>query len=95
MDFRIKENSFVAKIAARKLKSKRVAMVLGKTIHLHNTSREEFLSDDRWVKHELKHIDQFRRYGYLNFVIRYLWESFKKGYYMNRFEVEAREAENQ
>ena len=95
MDFRIKENSFIAKLAAGKLKSKRVAMVLGKTIHLHNTSREEFLNDARWVKHELKHIEQFARYGYLNFVVRYLWESFKKGYYGNRFEIEAREAENQ
>jgi hypothetical protein len=92
-DFIIKENSWVAKIAAKKLKANTVAMVLGKTIHLHNTTKTNFLNDERWLKHELCHIKQFKQYGYFNFVIRYLWESLRKGYYHNRFEVEAREAE--
>ncbi|MEP7238358.1 MAG: hypothetical protein ABI685_10850 [Ferruginibacter sp.] len=68
-------------------------MVLGKTIHLHNTSKAEFLNDERWLKHELCHIKQFKEYGYFNFVVKYLWESLRKGYYNNRFEVEARAAE--
>ena len=92
-DFHIKENSWLAKIAARKLKSHAVAMVLGKTIHLHNTTKEDFLKDTRWVKHELCHIKQFEQHGYIGFIIKYLWESIKKGYYNNRFEVEARAAE--
>ena len=91
-DFIIKENSWLAKIAAKKLKTDSVAMVLGKTIHLHNTSKTSFLNDERWLKHELCHIRQFKQYGYFNFVVRYLWESLRKGYYNNRFEVEAREA---
>ena len=91
-EFIIKENSWLAKIAAKKLKADSVAMVLGKTIHLHNTSKTSFLNDERWLKHELCHIRQFKQYGYFNFVVRYLWESLKKGYYNNRFEVEAREA---
>jgi len=91
--FIIKENSWLAKIAAKKLHSSSVAMVLGKTIHLHNTTKEQFLQDERWLKHELCHVKQFQQYGYFNFVVRYLWESIKKGYYNNRFEKEARMAE--
>ncbi|MBS1920869.1 MAG: DUF4157 domain-containing protein [Bacteroidetes bacterium] len=90
---KIKENSFAAKIAAWKLKSDKVALVLGKTIHLHNTSKEIFLSDTRWVKHELKHIEQFRRYGAFRFLFLYFMEWIKHGYFNNRFEREAREAE--
>ena len=82
-----------AKIAAKKLRSKSVAMVLGKTIHLHNTTKANFLKDERWVKHELCHIKQFKEHGYILFVVKYLWESLRKGYYNNRFEVEARNAE--
>ena len=92
-EFTIKENSRLAKIAAIKLGSKSVAMVLGKTIHLHNTTKANFLQDERWVKHELCHIKQFKDHGYVGFIIKYLWESIKKGYYNNRFEVEARKAE--
>lgn len=93
--FRIKENSFLAKLAAKKLRSKQVAMVLGKTIHLHNTSEIEFLQNKSWLKHELKHIDQFQRYGFAGFLVRYLWETMRRGYYNNRYEVEARAAENE
>ena len=92
-EFIIKENSWLAKIAAKKLKADSVAMVLGKTIHLHNTSKENFLSDERWVKHELCHIKQFKEHGYFMFVVKYLWESLRKGYNNNRFEVEASNAE--
>ncbi len=93
-DFKIKENSWLAKIAAWKLKSDSVAMVLGKTIHLHNASEAEFLLDEKWVKHELCHIKQFKEHGYFGFLVKYLWESLQKGYYNNRFEVEARNAED-
>ena len=91
--FHIKENSWLAKIAAKKLGSKSVAMVLGKTIHLHNASKEEFLQNSKWLKHELCHVQQFRQHGYLAFSVKYLWESFKNGYQKNKFEMEARAAE--
>ncbi len=91
--FIIKENSWLAKLAAKKLSSGSVAMVLGKTIHLYNTTEAEFLQDEKWVKHELCHIKQFKQHGYFLFVVKYLWESLRKGYYNNRFEVEARQAE--
>ncbi len=92
-DFRIKENSWIARLAAWKLNAEKVAIVIGRTIHLHRTGREEFLQNKRWFLHEMTHIDQFRRYGLLRFIVLYLWESLRKGYYNNRFEVEARMAE--
>ncbi len=39
------------------------------------------------------HVQQFKKYGFLNFIIKYLWESWKVGYYNNKFEAEARKAE--
>lgn len=89
----IKEASWIAKLAAAKLRSSSVAMVLGNTIHLHNASKNEFLQNQRWLKHELCHVRQFQQYGYMLFIIKYLWETVKNGYYNNRFEAEARAAE--
>ena len=93
MTVKIKEKSWYARLAARKLKSDKVAMVLGKTIHLWNVNRDEFLQKPGWVKHELEHVWQFQHYGFVRFCLLYLWESIRRGYYHNRFEVEARKAE--
>jgi hypothetical protein len=89
----IKEDSILAALAARKLCVGQVALTIGNTIHLHNTQRNEFLANQRWVKHELAHVEQFNRYGFWSFMVRYTWESLKVGYYRNKFEVEAREKE--
>lgn len=91
MHYYIVENSFFARIARMVLKTRAVAMVLGRGIHLSGVSRDEFLKDRKWVRHELVHIEQFRKYGMVKFLWLYLTESLKKGYYNNRFEVEARE----
>jgi len=91
---KIKEHSWRARIAAMVLKSPGVAIVFGSTIHLHGVSATQFLMDERWLKHELKHIEQYQKEGYLGFLVKYLWESIRHGYYNNRFEVEAREAES-
>lgn len=88
----IRENSFFARLAARKLRASQVAMVLGKTIHLYGCSRQDFLSDRSWVCHELKHIQQFQRYGRIRFILLYLLETIRHGYNNNKFEKEAREA---
>lgn len=93
MEFLIKENSWIAKLAAKKLRSKNVAIVIGKTIHLYHVSRQDFLKDDKWVKHEMCHISQFKKYGFLNFIFKYLVESMRNGYYNNKYEIEARNAE--
>jgi hypothetical protein len=91
--FRIKENSLIAHIAARKLKTNQVAIVIGSTIHLWKTSRVEFLNNQRWLRHELCHLAQFKRHGFLRFIVLYVIESIRSGYFNNKFEVEARAAE--
>ena len=93
LSFKIKEQSFIARLAAWKLKSNKVAIVIGKTIHLHNTERPEFLQNKRWVLHELKHVEQFKQHGFLPFVFLYLLESIRHGYVNNKYEIEARAAE--
>lgn len=89
----IKENSLIARIAAWKMKSSQIAIVIGRTIHLHNTTRKEFIENRRWLTHEMEHIRQYRKYGLVRFIILYLAETAKKGYYDNKFEVAARAAE--
>jgi hypothetical protein len=94
MKIRIKEQSWLARLAAWKLGTPAMAITLGRTIHLHNTLRADFLADQSWVCHELAHVRQFERYGFLPFLFRYLWESLRKGYYNNRWEAEARQSES-
>lgn len=93
MEFLIRENSWVARLAAKKLQTNNVAIVIGKTIHLYRVSKEDFLNDSRWVKHEQCHIRQFKKYGFFTFIFKYIYESMKHGYYNNKYEVEARKAE--
>ena len=93
MKYYIKENSFLARLAARKLKQDKMAMVLGKTILLHDTTRQEFINNRKWIRHELAHIQQFKKHGYLLFLVKYLVESIKNGYHNNKYEKEARLAE--
>jgi len=90
----VKEHSWLAKLAARRLNPDKVARVIGRTIHLYNTTKTDFLQNQKWVKHELTHIRQYQQYGLLRFLYLYLLESYKNGYYNNRFEVEARDSEN-
>lgn len=93
MDFKIKEQSFRARIAAWYLKSANMAIVFGSTIYLWNIKKEVFLNDKKHLAHECCHVNQYRRYGFFRFLVLYVWESIRKGYYNNRFEVEARKAE--
>lgn len=91
--FFIKENSWIAKLAAKKLRSDDVAIVIGKTIHLYKTSKADFIKNIPWLKHELCHVKQFQQHGFFIFIFKYLLESIKTGYYNNKYEVEARAAE--
>jgi uncharacterized protein YjaZ len=87
------ENAWLAKMAAIKMGSQRVAMVIGRRIYLWGVSKTDFLQQPAWVKHELAHVAQYQRYGVATFLFLYVLEWIKKGYYNNRFEVEARAAE--
>lgn len=91
---RICERSFIARLAAYKLGASSVAFTIGRTIYLHNVGKDEFKADRRWVVHELKHVEQFIRYGFLPFIVMYFVEYIRNGYWENRFEVEARDAED-
>lgn len=91
--FIIKENSFIAKLAAKKLRSENVAIVIGSRIHLYGVTKEKFLNNERWLRHELKHIEQYERLGFLRFIATYLWQTLKVGYYKCGLECEARAAE--
>ena len=92
--FRIRESSWLARVAAWKLGVPSVAITFGRTIHLHRASRHALLRDRSWLRHELKHVEQFRQYGFLKFISLYLAESVRVGYHNNRFEREARAAES-
>ncbi len=93
MTVRIKERSLLARIAAWQLGAHSVALTWGYTIHLHRADAAALLKDEAWLRHELKHVEQFRRHGRLTFLVLYLWETLRRGYFENRFEVEARAAE--
>ena len=93
MKIRVKERSFIARIAAFILRTDNVAIVFGKTIFLWNATKEDLLKNKKWLRHELVHVRQFLQYGFFPFIFMYLWESIKKGYYQNKFEVEARSFE--
>ena len=92
-DYRIQENSWIAWLAAKKLRSNKVAIVLGSTIYLWNSSAADFINNERWFKHELCHIQQYKQHGYLIFIAKYIWESIWHGYQNNKYEVAARAAE--
>lgn len=92
-NIQIKENSWRARIAARMMNASNMAIVFGDTIHIWGVTKQQFLQNKNWVKHELKHIEQFQQHGYFGFLAKYVWESIRHGYYNNKFEIEAREAE--
>ena len=90
---KIKENSWLAKMAAKQLDSESIAMVIGRTIYLHNSSKENFLQNKRWVRHEVAHVKQCAKLGLFRFIFFYLLETFNKGYENNSFEIDARKKE--
>lgn len=91
--YTIKPNSCRARVAAWVLRENKMAMVWSNVILLHGISEENFSSNKKWLRHELKHIEQFQQHGTFLFLCLYLLESLRKGYKNNRYEVEARKAE--
>lgn len=51
-------------------------------------------NDQHLLRHERKHLEQIEREGRLLFSLRYSWLTLRHGYFMNPYEVEAREAES-
>lgn len=91
--FRIKEHSRLAIFMAKTKKEETWGFTIGRTVYI-NCSAEVFLDKEWWVRHEFCHLQQYQRYGTLEFLKRYLFFSIFKGY-NNRFEREAKKAENE
>lgn len=53
----------------------------------------ERLADERLIRHESKHWEQYQSLGAIKFYAKYLWLSARYGYRNNPMEVEARAAE--
>lgn len=90
---KIVEKSWLAKLAALKLRSPKIAMAWGKKILLSGVSKEDFLADTKWLRHEREHLKQIEQLGFLKFLWSYTIESIKHGYHNNKFEIAARAAE--
>lgn len=89
----IRENGWPARIAARYLHARQMAIVFNRTMYLHGVSAADFLKNTPWLRHEVCHVLQYRRYTFPGFILLYLLQSLRHGYYNNRFEKEARIAE--
>lgn len=50
--------------------------------------------NDRMIRHECKHLEQYKRDGYLTYCRRWWGQYFTVGYDKIDYEIEAREAEN-
>lgn len=87
------ENSWVAKVAARFMGCQSIAIVFGSTIHVCGVSRHQFLRQHAWVRHELCHVRQYQQLGMGVFICQYVWQWMLRGYHNNKFEIEARAAE--
>ncbi len=93
LSVKIKERAWIACIAARKLKAGNVAIVIGNTIYLHGVTRAYFLSNPAWLRHELKHVEQYRRLSIPLFIMLYLYQCLRFGYTNAPLELAARQAE--
>ena len=61
------------------------AITLWRTVFLSRSVS----ADEELLLHEFRHVQQFE--SSITFPVRYLWESARRGYFANRFEVDARD----
>ena len=86
---RVVENSKIAKIITRLSGYKgRYGITFGKTVFV-NCTKDEFYAQPWWVRHELTHVRQYKEYGILGFLERYLCYSLFHKYDEIPFEKEA------
>lgn len=60
------------------------AVTLGRTIFMARNTR----LDAELLLHEFRHVEQFS--DARSFPLRYIWQSLRRGYHANRYEVDAR-----
>lgn len=93
-NFKVVGNSRLAKVAGRIMgQEEKYAVTFGKTIFV-SCQKDVFLSERGWVKHELTHVEQYKKYGTFEFLKRYLLYSMFHRYNKNPFEEEALSAED-
>lgn len=90
---RVKEGAWIAAIAAKFLGCSNAAIVVSNTIYIYGVTKQAFLQNERWLRHELQHVLQYYRLGFVGFLFLYLLNHIKYGYRNNPLEVEARAAE--
>ena len=84
-DARFRHGGIPVKVGGWALGTSHVAgITLGRTVFLHNQAP----LDDALLLHELRHVHQFR--DRKSFPVRYLWQSIRRGYRANPYEVDAR-----
>lgn len=71
-----------------------MAIVFGRTIYLYGASKQDLLANAHWLCHELMHVMQYKREGFIRFLIKYLWLSLRYGYKNNPLELEAEQGAN-
>lgn len=69
------------------------ALVVGNSIYVLSERMYEYRLRPEWQRHELKHVEQYQRYGIPGFLVRYFYYQLRYGYHLNPLEIEAREAE--
>lgn len=93
-NFKVVGNSRLAKVAGRIMGlEEKYAVTFGKTIFV-SCNKDVFLSERGWVRHELTHVEQYKKYGAFEFLKRYLAYSLFHRYNHNPFEKEALFAED-
>jgi len=93
-NFRVVGNSRLAKVAGRLMgQQDRYAITFGKTIFV-SCDKKDFLTERGWVKHEITHVEQYKKYGLLEFLKRYVAYSVFNRYDQNPLEKEALSAED-
>ena len=63
------------------------------TFGSHVFITKEAFDNKQLLKHEMVHVEQYRRMGNLRFIMQYIYYHFKFGYENNPLEIEAREGE--
>jgi hypothetical protein len=93
--FKVKDNSRLAKFVGRLSgQEDKYAITFGKTIFV-SCAREDFLAEHWWVRHEVTHIQQYKKYGVAGFLERYVVSSIFHSYREIPFEKEAISAEEE
>lgn len=92
---RIIENSLIARLISKKL-GKPMAFTPTTTIHLYGVSKEVFLEQISWVRHEQSHISDYRSargpLGKLCYWLSYILALWAFGYNNNPYERLAEDA---